>query len=115
MIESTYFHIFSVERLQPIENEWGTTETSYQPVTSLQDIECGFSQASRNNINTTRTESTNIISYNPKIFCNSEFEIVAGDRITVKFGTRNIGVFTASEPYIYETHQEIPLLKVGEA
>lgn len=114
-IEDTYFHTMSVSRYQSTENEWGAEEQSYLPLPLLQLIPCAFSQGSRNSVNHSQTDSTNIIEYTPKIFCNPLLDILAGDRITINYGTRVIGEFTASEPYIYQTHQEIPIIKLGEA
>ena len=114
-IKSTYFHSMTVLRIQDIENEWGSTKQEYTPVESLMLIPCAFSQSSRNSKNTKRTESENVIKYNPKIFCDPELNILAGDRIEIVFNTRKIGEFTTSEPYFYSTHQEITLELLGDA
>lgn len=114
-IESTYFHVMSVSRMQDVVDEWGGTVQEYAPVPLLQLIPCGYSQSKRNGTNATQTESANVVSYNPKVFCAALLDIKAGDRITINFGDKVIGEFTASEPYIYDSHQEVPLLKVGEA
>jgi len=114
-IKNTYFHVMSISRMQDIENEWGTTEQKYAPVPILQLIPCAFSQSSRNSKNTTRTESDNKVSYNPKVFCDTNLDIKPGDRLVITFKDRTVGEFTAGEAYWYSTHQEIPLMMVGEA
>lgn len=114
-ITSTYFHNMSISRLQDTIDEWGGTIQKYEPIPIMQLIPCAFSQSSRNSQNATQTDSVNVIKYNPKIFCDPNLDIIAGDRIEVRFNTRLLGSFTASEPYIYNSHQEIPLLKLGEA
>lgn len=113
-IASTYFHTMDVSRLSDTEDEFGRTKQGYVLVDTLQNINCGYSQSSRG-MNTIRTESVNIIEYNPKIFCNPTLDIKTGDRISVKYHTRDMGEFTAGEPYIYDSHQEIPLMKKSDA
>lgn len=114
-IESTYFHKMNISRLQDNVDEWGGTNQKYEPIPIMQLLPCAFSQSARNSTNTVRTESVNVVSYNPKIFCSLNLDIRAGDRIEIIFNSRSLGEFTASEPYLYPTHQEIPLMKVGEA
>lgn len=113
-ISSTYFHLLSISRMAETTDEWGGTKQTYGPVTSLQNISCGYSQGSRNK-NTTQTETRNVISYNPKVFCDSSLDIKTGDRVTINYGIRVIGEFTASEPYLYNSHQEVSLIRLGEA
>lgn len=117
-IETTYFHTMSVSRMQDVVDQWGGTVQEYVPVPTLQVVACGYSQSKsggKKESNATQTESTNVITYNPKLFCSPILDIKAGDRITINFGIKVIGEFTASEPYIYNSHQEVSLLKVGEA
>ena len=114
MIEITYFHTMNVSRFIDTKNEWGITEQDYKPIETLQSLPCGYSQSKRE-YNSTQSDNRNIIKYNPKVFCNPSLDIRAGDRITINYNNKIIGEFTASEPYIYDSHQEVPLLKVGEA
>lgn len=114
-IEQTYFHKMSVSRAGSGDSWDGDSTLTYAPVPLLQLITCAFSQSNRNTANASQTTAANTITYNPKIFCDPSLDIRAGDRITVNYGTRVIGTFQASEPYIYDSHQEIPLMKVGAA
>lgn len=115
-IENTYFHAMSISRLQDLKDEWGATIQKYEPLDLLQLVPCGFSQNRRGTeYNTTRTENRTIVETTPKVFCNPNLDIQAGDRITINYNTRVIGEYTAAEPYIYGSHQEVPLQKVGEA
>lgn len=114
MINQTYFHKMTVLRNETTEDEWGGVISGYHEVTGLISIPCAFSQSSRN-VNTSQTESTNEININPKIFCNPDLDIRVGDRIQVYWKTRYLGTFNASNPYIYNSHQEIPISRVGEA
>ena len=113
-ISSTYFHTLSVNRMGETTDQWGGTKQAYAPITSLQDIICGYSQGSRNK-NTTQTETRNVISYNPKVFCDPSLDIKTGDRVTVNYEERVIGVFTTGKAYYYNSHQEVPLTELGEA
>jgi len=113
-IESTYFHTLSVNRLGNTVDEWGGTVQGYADVETLQDISCGYSQGSRSK-NTTQTETRNVISYNPKLFCDPSLDIKTGDRITIKYSERTIGTFTSGKAYYYDSHQEVPLTELGEA
>ena len=113
-IESTYFHTLSIKRMGEIVDDYGGTTQAYADVPTLQDIVCGYSQSSRSK-NTTQTETRNVISYNPKLFCDPSLDIKTGDRVTIKYGIRIIGVFTTGKPYYYDSHQEVPLTEVGEA
>ena len=113
-ISSTYFHKLSISRMVETTDQWGGTSQKYGPVTSLQDIICGYSQGSRNK-NTTQTETRNVISYNPKLFCDPSLDIKVGDRVTINYGTRVIGTYTTGKAYYYNSHQEVPLTEDGEA
>jgi len=113
-ISSTYFHTLSVNRMVETTDQWGGTSQKYGPVTSLQDKSCGYSQGSRSK-NTIQTETRNVITYNPKLFCDPSLDIMTGDRITIKYGERTIGTYTTSKAYYYNSHQEVPLTEDGEA
>ena len=114
LIGSLYKHVMSISRYQSTKDEWGKTKQIYVPIPSLQLVKCKYSQLGRGS-NTTRTDSTNNIKYMPKIYCNPNLDIRAGDRITINYGTKVLGQFTAGDPYIYNGHQEVPVTKVGEA
>lgn len=114
-ISSTYFHTMSISRWQGITDEWGKEVESYVPVSILQLVPCAFSQQSRNSKNNEQTESSSNIIYTNKIFCAPNLDIKAGDRITVYFGDRSLGEFTASNPFLYPTHQEVPITRKDEA
>lgn len=114
-IKNTYFHTMSISRNQDLVDESGITTQKFAPVDGLQSIACAFSRSNRSQMNTTQTESVNSIVNNPKIFCNPELDIQAGDRITIMYKGRNLGTFSASYPYPYDSHQEVVLLKESEA
>lgn len=114
-INSTYFHSMSISRYSTTTDEWGKEVSEWNSVPALQLIPCALSQNNRNSTNTTQTESRNNILSNPKIFCNPNLDIRAGDRIEILFQGRYLGQYVSSMPYLYPTHQEIPLLLEGEA
>lgn len=114
-ISSTYFHTMSISRIQNTKDKYGGTMQKYMPIPILQLIPCAFSQNSRNGTNATQTESSNVVTYNPKVFCSTNLDIKVGDRISIINNSRPLGEFTASQPYYYDSHQEVTLLKLGEA
>lgn len=115
-IESTYFHNFSIYREQKITNEFGQTLPSkFLQVQNLQNIPCAYSQSSRNSMNATQTTTTNRININPKIFCSPGIDVHAGDRVYIYYHGRLLGKFQTSETILYDSHQEIPILRIGEA
>ena len=115
-ISSTYFHKFSVNRMGYVTNEFGQEVPDYAPVETLQNLKCGFSQFSKSkkNQSDSMTDTANVIVNTPKLFCSPEFELKIGDRITIYSGSRNVGEFVADYPYIYPTHQEVPLYRKVE-
>jgi len=110
VIESTYGHKATIKGYRESKTEYGSTK--HDKVIVVEDILCALSQNSRN-FNTTQNLS-NDISYTAKLFCSPDIEVNTGDEIIVSIGftTRE---FKAGEPYIYESHQEIPLLRESEA
>lgn len=122
-IESTYFHVMNISRIGDKEETDGSTVQDYVKVPLLQLLPCGYSQSKRNVMNAEQTDSVNKIVLVPKIFCDPALDVRVGDRLEVHFKIKTaagftlkkIGDFQASEPLLYDSHQEIPLLGEGEA
>lgn len=115
-ISSTYFHKFSVKRMSSVTDESGVEVQTYEPVETLQNLRCAFSQFSKSkkNQSDSMTDTANVIVNTPKLFCSPAFELKIGDRITIYSGSRNVGEFMTDCPYIYPTHQEVPLYRKVE-
>lgn len=93
-----------------------TKETKLVPVPFISDQPCRISQKALGQNN--QTEAQNDISYETKLFIAPEREIKQGDMLEVTrgrftdFGWEPIAParkYTAGEPFMYQTHQEISL------
>mgnify|MGYP001190349991 FL=1 len=89
-----------------------TKETKYELETIYENQPCRISQ--RALAANAQTESVNPIAYETKLFIAPELEIKQGDVIEVTRGavTRK---YTAGEPFIYPTHQEVSIQRDDEA
>lgn len=61
-----------------------------------------------------QTEAQNDIIYETKLFTSPDIEILQGDEIEVTRGTMT-RKYTAGEPYLYGSHQEVPLNRRDKA
>lgn len=104
MVERLYEDRATIRRFAEEETPWGETRLVEQVV--YQDVPCRISQRVLGTNN--QSETVNQVSYETKLFLSPDIEIKQGDIIEV---TRQ-GItreYTAGEPFIYKTHQEISL------
>lgn len=89
-----------------------TMETKYGLAPVYENQPCRISQ--RALATNAQTETVNQIAYETKLFIAPELEIKQGDVVEVTRGgiTRK---YTAGEPFIYPTHQEISIQRDSEA
>lgn len=111
-IESTYKGLCTVIEYKDIEDE-DTNETINKPIPVHEDIPCKLSKKAINSTN--QTEVANIIKYAPVLFINPGIVIKAGSKIVVSQHGVTREFEQSGEPFVYETHQEIVLQKVGKA
>jgi hypothetical protein len=106
VIESSYDHKFTYTYYTQEKVEGETKQTKHTSDLNL----CGFSQGSSS---ITTSPMFDFLKRTPKLFCNPSIEVNAGSIITVYKGdgTIALGVFTAGKSFIYNTHQEVPLLE----
>ena len=99
-----YTDRFSLSRMVEITEPWGETRHERQVV--YQDQPCRISQRALGANN--QGEPTNEIVYETKLFCSPSLRIQQGDEVTVTRAgeTRS---YTAGEPFLYLTHQEVSL------
>jgi len=109
-IERMYTDRFSVSRMVEVTMPWGETRLERQVI--YEDQPCRISQRSLGSNN--QGEATNEIVYETKLFCAPELQIQQGDEVTITRGdvTRK---YTAGEPFLYLTHQEISLQRKDRA
>lgn len=104
VIEMTYEDTVTVQRSEKVKKPNGATEVQW--VTKHTDVPCRISQTGL--ATNTQTDTTNDIDYSSKLFISPLVEIKQGDKLAV---TRDglTREYTAGEPFIYSTHQEINL------
>lgn len=112
-IESTYFHEFCLSRTQDIKNEWGATEQVFALVPSLQFIKCAFSQINRKY--SSEQKQSNRITYEAKLFCDASLDIRPGDWLQIYCKDKLLGEYKASVSFLYDSHQEVGLLREVES
>lgn len=103
-IEKLYTDRFTVNRMVEVTMPWGETRHERQVV--YQDQPCRISQRALGTNN--QGEPTNEIVYETKLFCSPSLRIQQGDEITVT-RTGETRTYTAGEPFLYLTHQEVSL------
>ncbi|PZM65348.1 ABC transporter ATP-binding protein [Paenibacillus dendritiformis] len=109
-IEKMYEDRSTISRYGKAKKPNGETKNELAPV--YVDQPCRISQKALA-VNGQR-EAQNVISYETKLFIAPELEIKQGDTIEVVRGnvTRT---YTAGEPFLYPTHQEVILLRKDKA
>lgn len=114
-IETTYTDRATIYRYKEVEDPNSKT-TKLAPVPVYSDQPCRISQKAlgRNG----QTEAQNDILYETKLFIAPEAEILQGDMLEVTRGRMTAAgwepiaatrKYTAGEPFIYPTHQEVSL------
>ncbi|WP_129600463.1 DUF6093 family protein [Anaerophilus nitritogenes] len=104
-IESLYLDKCTISRLGKTEDP-DTRETIQGYNTIYENQPCRISQKSLA-VNT-QTEAENKIMYETKLFISPEIEIKQGDRLIVS--RNNLSrKYTAGEPFIYSSHQEVSI------
>lgn len=108
-LERTYTDRLTVQRIEKVKVNG---ETKQRLVTVYEQQPCRISQKTLGTNG--QTESVNRIAYETKLFIAPELEIKQGDTLTVTRGplTRT---YTAGEPFLYESHQEISIQRKTEA
>ena len=109
-IEKMYIDVATIMRLVETETDWGETRLTEEEVYSA--APCRISQKALGTNG--QTETVNQIAYETKLFIAPDIDIKQGDVVKV---TRqgNTRVYTAGEPFIYPTHQEVSLQRKDNA
>ena len=89
-----------------------TKETRLELIPVYENQPCRISQRALGA--NTQTENVNQIVYETKLFISPNIEIKQGDVIEVTRGTTT-RKYTAGEPFIYPTHQEVSIQRDDEA
>ncbi|AVF27079.1 ABC transporter ATP-binding protein [Paenibacillus larvae] len=86
--------------------------TNLAPVVVYENQPCRISQRALGA--NTQTDAENKISYETKLFISPDLHIKQGDVVKVRRGTGE-KEYTAGEPFLYPTHQEVSLQRKGYA
>lgn len=87
-------------------------ETKLQLVKKYENQPCFLSQKALGANN--QTEPVNKIAYETKLFISPDIEIIQGDTVEVTRGSLK-RTYTAGEPFIYPSHQEISIQRKDKA
>lgn len=109
-IEKLYEDKCTISRYGPVKQPNGSTKNELHAVYT--DVPCRISQKALGSNG--QTESVNNISYETKLFISPEVEIKQGDTINVMRGTIE-HLYTAGEPFHYQTHQEVSIQRKDKA
>lgn len=87
----------------------------YDIVEVYTDIPCRLGQQGTTGMNGGESDRAFSITDHLRLSVSSELEILPNDILTVTTGQGQVFTMRAQEPFKYITHQEVPLIKVGEA
>ncbi|MDQ0175993.1 ABC transporter ATP-binding protein [Bacillus chungangensis] len=102
-IEKTYEDKVSISRYEKFKVGG---ETKHELHVIYKDQPCRLSQKALGSNN--QSDAQNDITYETKLFISPDLEILQGDEIEVTKGTMK-RKYTAGEPFIYQSHQEVTL------
>ncbi|MEV2911099.1 ABC transporter ATP-binding protein [Paenibacillus larvae] len=100
----------TVQRYEDVDKPNGSTKN--EPVVIYQDQPCRISQRALG-VNS-QTDAENKIAYETKLFIAPDLDIRQGDVVEIKRGALS-REYTAGEPFLYSTHQEVSLQRKGYA
>lgn len=103
VIEKTYEDVATISRNTKVKVEG---ETRFELKVIFEDQPCRLSQKALGGNN--QSDAQNDIIYETKLFISPDLEILQGDEIVVIKGTMKRR-YTAGEPFLYGSHQEVTL------
>lgn len=107
ILAKTYYDMATVYRKQPTEDANGITSNQYKLTHTA--VSCALS---KKQLSTTNQTESNNIKYDSVLFLDPSILILAGDKIVVTIGANEqTRIMYAGEPFIYSSHQEVPLLR----
>lgn len=111
-IDNTYTHKMTVERNMEVVTNG---VTSFNDSTIYTNVPCAVTKTSRSGFNANQSISKNDIVYDLMLFCNPQYVIETGDKITVTFENGQVKDYEAGEGFYYIDHAEIPIRREVEA
>lgn len=107
ILAKTYFDTATVYRKQATEDTNGISTLTYQIVHN--NIPCALSQKQ---LTTPTQNESNNYRYDSLLFVDPTKTIKPGDKLVITIGANSdTRTMYAGEPFIYTSHQEVPLLR----
>lgn len=119
IMSKMYTDKMEVKRHEEVTNDDGTTGIQLLTVSKLDNVPCRISFVTKD-YPLTSLEDKNPIRLDVKVFCDVDVDIKKGDLLIIDRLDDNGQTITTYKgisnlPYRFVTHQEIELVKVGEA
>ncbi|CAG9620880.1 hypothetical protein BACCIP111883_01651 [Sutcliffiella rhizosphaerae] len=110
-VEFMYDKKATIRRQMAVVKENGADGMEWVPI--HEGVPCRLSNPGLNNTN---QSEANVIKYDVKLFLSSEFEVKAGDEITIHIlkGDQivsSVDYESSKEPFVYVSHQEVLLVR----
>lgn len=107
VLEQTYFDKCDIIRKVKIEDE-KTGITKFEDTVIYEDIKCSLS-AKESTRETLQGEVPSIVILN-KLFLHPRYKVELGDTINITLFNGKKDIYTASKPFCYPSHIEIPIV-----
>lgn len=110
IVARTFRMSAKVERTESYKNE--NNFTKHGEVTIYPSMPCTVQRSTRRN--TSQTEGPNEIEYDTVLLHSPSYMVKAGDKVTVTYPNGEMAIFYAGEPFYFESHHEVPLIREGD-
>ena len=105
IIATLYFDVMDIYRKEKVVNEHGVTELKENLIAS--NIKCSLDKKDEV---TSNGEVGSIVS-GYKVFCRPTVDIKIGDKLVITYNGLT-HTFEAGEPYPYQSHLEVPVIRM---
>ena len=104
IIERFYEDRCTITGFRETKTEWNETRLEKQVI--VKNVPCRVSQRTLGT--NAQSDTVNVIAYETKLFIAPDVPIRQGDEIEVTRGSI-VRKYTAGEPFVYQSHQEVSL------
>lgn len=111
IVARTFTMSAKIERSQSYKDENNFTKHGNETVYA--SMPCTIQRSSRRN--SSQTEGPNEIEYDTVLIHSPSYLVKAGDKVTVTYPNGEASTFDAGEPFYFESHHEVPLIREGDA
>lgn len=106
VLEMTYFDKATIRGKLKYKKSNGTTAFIDDAI-KAENIKCAISK--KDLPIGEQTDTTNNLSYKVVMFCNSNIDVIVGDKVDVVLESGVNKLYVAGEPFYYKSHLEVPL------